>query len=53
MNRAGWMCERCGNAPAIEVHHHNGYKPWGLFDLPQDLQAVCHRCHCEVHGVIE
>lgn len=49
MERAGGRCERCGLRPPSEVHHLR-YPPWGTFDVPENLQAICHPCHCELHG---
>ena len=48
MRRARGRCKRCG-ATATEVHHDH-YPPWGDFDKPEDLEPVCHACHCEIHG---
>jgi hypothetical protein len=48
MQRAGARC-RCG-APASEVHHWDGYPPWGMFDVPAKLRPICHACHCKEHG---
>jgi hypothetical protein len=47
--RAGGRCERCGARPPTEPHHLR-YPPWGAFDIPTNLLAVCHRCHCDIHG---
>ena len=47
--RAGGSCERCGERPPTEPHHLR-YPPWGAFDVPGNLLAVCHSCHCEIHG---
>lgn len=47
--RAGGLCERCGNRPPTEPHHLR-YPPWGTFDVPENMIAVCHPCHCEIHG---
>jgi 5-methylcytosine-specific restriction endonuclease McrA len=41
-------CARCG-APASEVHHRC-YPPWGTFDVVENLEPLCHRCHCDEHG---
>ena len=49
MLRSGGRCEQCGDAAPSEVHHLR-YPPWGTFDTPDNLVAVCHRCHCEIHG---
>jgi hypothetical protein len=48
MDRAGWKCVRCG-APATEVHHLR-YPPWGTFDVVENLEPICHACHCDEHG---
>src|SRR5262252_7280776 len=47
MRRANYRC-RCG-AVATEVHHLK-YPPWGTFDVPSNLQPVCHPCHCRIEG---
>jgi hypothetical protein len=47
--RAGGRCERCRAAPPTEPHHLR-YPPWGEFDVPQNMVAVCHPCHCIYHG---
>lgn len=54
MERAAGICEhenehleRCKNI-ATEVHHLK-YPPWGTFDVPQNLIAICHECHCDLH----
>jgi hypothetical protein len=47
--RAGGRCERCGQRPPSEPHHLR-YPPWGTFDVPENLIAICHQCHCEIHG---
>lgn len=47
--RAGGRCERCRSNPVTEVHHLR-YPAWGTFDVPENLIAICHGCHCEIHG---
>jgi hypothetical protein len=48
LQRANWRCA-CG-ARATEVHHPNHrYPPWGTFDVPSDLEPICHCCHCREH----
>jgi len=47
--RAGGRCERCKTRRPTEPHHLR-YPPWGEFDVPQNIIAVCHPCHCELHG---
>lgn len=48
---AGGSCERCQCRPPTEPHHLR-YPPWGAFDVPENLIAVCHPCHCEIHGKV-
>lgn len=47
MRRANSRCD-CG-APASEVHHLR-YPPWRMFDVPSNLEPICHACHCREHG---
>ncbi|MBO0863484.1 MAG: hypothetical protein J2P16_00220 [Mycobacterium sp.] len=47
--RAGGVCERCGLRPPTEPHHLR-YPPWGTLDVPENMIAICHQCHCEIHG---
>lgn len=47
--RADGVCEKCHERPPTEPHHLR-YPPWGHFDVPENLLAVCHQCHCEIHG---
>ena len=47
--RAAGICERCGTRPPTEPHHLR-YPPWGTFDVPENMIAVCHQCHCDIHG---
>ena len=49
MRKAGHRCVHCG-APATEVHHIQYPKPWGTFDVPANLQPICHACHCRIEG---
>ena len=49
ISNAGGICEVCHTLPVTEVHHLK-YPKWGTFDVPENLIAVCHRCHCEIHG---
>jgi hypothetical protein len=51
MRKANGRCRRCG-APATEVHHLN-YPSWGTFDVPSNLEPVCHACHCQIEGKAE
>ena len=49
MQRARATCEVCKAAPASEVHHLR-YPPWGTIDIPENLIAICHPCHCRIHN---
>jgi len=49
IERSGGVCEMCGERPVTEVHHLR-YPEWGTFDTVDNLLAVCHECHCEIHG---
>jgi hypothetical protein len=49
IKRSGNVCECCHRAPVTEVHHLR-YPPWGTFDVPENLVAICHGCHCIEHG---
>jgi hypothetical protein len=44
--RSDGLCERCGSAPATEMHH----LWYGPEANPAKLIHVCHRCHCELEG---
>ena len=44
---AGGVCQRC-EGWATEVHHKN-YRNLGSED-PDDLEALCAKCHAEEHG---
>ena len=48
MRKAGGKCERCG-LPATEVNHKQ-YPIWGTWDVPSNMEAICHECHCKEHG---
>jgi len=48
MRRTDGRCTRC-DRPASEVHHVR-YPPWGEFDVPENLEPLCHQCHCDEHG---
>jgi hypothetical protein len=50
MLRANNICEQCGNCRASEVHHIK-YSEWynGEVDIPENIIAICHPCHCIIH----
>lgn len=49
MKRSGGKCESCLMNQATEVHHLR-YPKWGTFDVPSNMIAICHGCHCDIHG---
>jgi len=50
IDRSGGICERCKIQAVTEVHHVE-YPPWGTFETDADsLLALCHKCHCKIHG---
>lgn len=49
MARDSDTCRVCKTSPATEVHHR-WYPAWGAFDLPENLIAICHPCHCRIEG---
>ena len=42
------VCEKCGSSKDLHVHHLR-YKNFG-HETGEDLQVLCHECHCKVHG---
>jgi len=49
MERDGWVCQSCGEATAVEVHHKTYAN---IFREPLfDLVAVCRKCHTKLHGL--
>jgi hypothetical protein len=47
---AGW-CEACKSRPPVDAHHQDKkYPPWGAFDSPSNLIALCRECHCVAHN---
>jgi len=49
--RARGICEQCHEVPATDPHHLV-YPDWknGEIDIPENILAVCHPCHCRLHG---
>jgi 5-methylcytosine-specific restriction endonuclease McrA len=50
--RAGWMCERCGDSKSeLHVHHtfYDGRKPWKY--PKSSLECLCKSCHEAEHFV--
>lgn len=50
--RSGGRCEVCQNRPATEFHHLR-YCKWGQYDPPENLEHICHQCHCDKHRCVE
>ncbi len=51
--RANGHCERCSTATETLQVHHLTYERVGGDELPEDLQAICGRCHLVEHGIIK
>lgn len=50
IERSDNVCEYCSERSVTEVHHIE-YPKWGTFEENADkLLALCHRCHCVIHG---
>ena len=47
MKLAGWWCQLCNKAKAVEVHHLTYERIF--HELPSDLRAVCQDCHKRLH----
>jgi hypothetical protein len=45
---AGGVCQDCGRARATDAHHLT-YARLGA-ERPEDLRALCPRCHARAHG---
>lgn len=46
--RSGGICEVCKTRQATEINHLSYQPP---VDIPENMMAVCHQCHCKIHGV--
>lgn len=49
----GKVCESCGRASNLQVHHKtyiSGRKAWEY--LPQDLMVLCEKCHKKIHNIL-
>ena len=50
IDRSNGSCELCERCIVTEVHHVE-YPKWGTFEKNADkLLALCHQCHCKIHG---
>ena len=50
--RSGGLCECCRLRPATEFHHLR-YCQWGQYDPPENLEHICHACHCDRHRCVK
>lgn len=48
LERAGFMCERCGRRQALQIHHQQRVCKGGTND-PSRLSLLCGTCHCSEH----
>ena len=46
-NEAGWRCEKCGKAGALECDHVKALKDGGSQWRRSNLAALCRSCHIE------
>ena len=49
LEAAGWRCERCGAAGALEAHHKTPLHLGGDLYALDNLEAVCRACHVSAH----
>ncbi len=49
MARSGGMCQLCGHVPATETHHWAPDRVPNARVVPDDLTALCTRCHELAH----
>jgi hypothetical protein len=55
LDRAGGVCEGCGERPAVQVHHLHyprawpGSPRWTALEKLYDLRALCVECHSDLH----
>lgn len=49
MKLAGWWCQVCNNAKAVDVHHLTYERIFN--ELASDLRAVCRDCHGKLHSL--
>jgi hypothetical protein len=50
--RSGGRCESCRSRMATEFHHVR-YCKWGQYDPPENLEHICHQCHCDKHRCVK
>ena len=49
LKRDKFMCQECGSAINVQVHHLRYPDVWGEENI-DDLITLCNRCHAKVHG---
>lgn len=50
----GKKCEKCGATSELQVHHpkyFGGRKAWEY--TCNEVEVLCRKCHCNVHGIVE
>ena len=45
------VCERCGDAERLQVHHKIYRKDWEATEIG-DLETLCRLCHQKEHGIV-
>ena len=53
LDRDCWRCTRCGKAGRLEVHHVRPVSEGGVEFDPDNLTALCRRCHFDEHRPAE
>jgi len=48
LSRDDWLCQRCGSAGPLHIHHIH-LRSQGGPDLVDNLLTLCWQCHDEVH----
>lgn len=51
LRRAGFKCQKCKKKQATQVHHKTYKRIFN--ERLSDLQAVCAKCHTDIHGIKE
>ena len=52
LERDGWRCQICGSMRDLQVHHLKHRSRLGD-DEPDNLIALCLRCHRDQHGTVK
>jgi hypothetical protein len=48
LRRAKGVCEQCKQRSAVQIHHLTYVRIFK--ELPNDLMALCQKCHAEIHN---